>query len=168
MTIAMLLTSATKVISYHFSTVNCYLTSHHDLKSLIISGTAINSCKRSFCYTMNWWGREIWDAACAAAGSPGRARVGSVYLGMKAGELQLQRAGLGSCLGACLGLSVRGYLMPWHHNNYVSVIMELVQVYLYTCFGLTLQAPGTYSISFLSFCLCVLSLPSPLSWFWLG
>lgn len=100
----MFLTSATRDINYHFSTANCYLTSRHDLKSLIKWGTAMNSCKCSFCYTMNWWGREIWDAACAAVGSQGRARVGSVYLGVKAGELQLQGAGL--------GLSVHWYLMP--------------------------------------------------------
>lgn len=71
-------------------------------------------------------------------------------------------AGLESCFSTCLGSWVSWYPCLWHHDNYVALITELVQDYLYTYFGPTPWAVWTYRICLLNFCLCLLPLPSPL------
>lgn len=64
-------------------------------------------------------------------------------------------ADMESCFSTCLGSWVSWYPCLWHHDNYVALIMELVQVYLYTYFGPTPWAVWTYRICLLNFCLCL-------------
>lgn len=95
---------------------------------------------------------EIWGDACAAVRSPGRVGMGSVTLGMKAGELQLQ-----GCQREELSES---WVSLWHGDNHVGsdngaglgLSIHMVQPHT---LGSLAHTESAFWISVSAFCPCL-------------